>query len=291
MKRRTALALMASVAGRVTDKTTIVESTSGNLGVALAGICHDLGIPFTAVVDSRLPPAMSARLAQYGARLSEVDRADDSLHLLRRIERVREILDDDPHAMWTNQYENPVNASVHRWWTGPELSRADLRFQAVFTPVSTGGSFAGICHYLSAERPGILCVAVDVVGSTIFGGPAGCRLLTGIGASKTSAFIAAASPPPHVVVPDIDAIATCRAVAHDAGIRVGGSSGATIAACLRFLSERADLDAALCICPDLGGNYRQTLYDDGWLAEHEAIGALRRPSVAGQPVHFSRCMK
>jgi cysteine synthase len=289
MKRRTALALIASVATRVTDKTTIIESTSGNLGVALAGICRDLRIPFTAVVDSRLPAAMSGKMEDSGARLDTVEDADDSLHLRRRIERVREILRDDPHALWPNQYENPANVAVHRWWTGPELGRqVGPEVQAVFAPVSTGGSFTGVYRHFSEERPEVACVAVDVVGSTIFGGTAGCRLLTGIGASKPSPFVAELINPPHVMVSDVAAIAVCRALADDVGISVGGSSGATVAACLRFLSERADLGAAVCICPDMGDNYQQSIYAKEWLAENGALAALSRPYIAGQLIDFAR---
>jgi cysteine synthase A len=289
MKGRTALALVASVAGKVSSRTTIVESTSGNLGVALAWICRDLGIPFTAVVDSRLPPAMLGRLTRYGACIDEVGRADDSLHLLRRIERVREILRSDVNAVWTNQYENPANVDVHRLWTGPELNRQiGPELQIVFAPVSTGGSFVGLRRHLSAERLDVACVAVDVVGSAIFGGPTGHRLLTGIGASRPSTFIGQSSQPPHVMVSDPDAIAACRTLASDAGIAVGGSSGATIAGCLKFLNGRPDIKVALCLCPDMGDNYRQTLYDDEWLANNGATGALGRLVVGGQPICFAR---
>ena len=288
IKGRTALALLASIADRVDARSTVVESTSGNLGVALAGICRDLGIAFTAVVDSRLPPAMAVRLAEYGARIVEVERSDDGRHLQRRLARVQEILRGDPHALWTNQYENPASVAVHRWWTGPELGRQvrpDL--QAMFAPVSTGGSFAGLSAFLAQHRPQVACTAVDVRGSTIFGGPAGNRLLTGIGASKPSAFLGGPARPPHVMVADVDAIAVCRTLARDAGISVGGSSGATIAGCLRVLGERPDLTRVLCLCPDMASNYAETLYDDAWLCRAGARSALDRPSVGGREVHFA----
>jgi cysteine synthase len=282
IKGRTALALLASAAARIGPASTIVESTSGNLGIALAGLCAEIGVPFTAVVDSRLPPAMRARIAGYGARLVCADDAstpDDSLHLLRRIARVREILDQDPGAVWTNQYENPANVAVHRWWTGHELDgQLDSGLQVMFAPVSTGGSFAGTRECLAAVRPELECVAVDVDGSTIFGGPPGPRLLTGIGASKASAFLEESPRPRHVMVSDLEAIAVCRALADDTAI----------AGCLRYLHGRPDLSRALCICPDLGASYQQTLYDDVWLMEHGAVEALGRPAAGGLKVVFTR---
>jgi cysteine synthase A len=90
------------------------------------------------------------------------------------------------------------------------------------------------------------------------------------------------------MVSDPDAIAACRTLASDAGIAVGGSSGATIAGCLKFLNGRPDIKVALCLCPDMGDNYRQTLYDDEWLANNGATGALGRLVVGGQPICFAR---
>jgi cysteine synthase A len=254
---------MGSVAGRIGNGTRIVESTSGNLGVALAGMCRELGIPFTAVVDSRLPRAMANRHKEFGARISEVERRDDSLHLQRRLARVREIVRNESDTVWTNQYENPANVSVHRWWTGPELSsQVGGTLQALFAPVSTGGSFVGLRDYMRAERPKVRCVAVDVTGSTIFGGTPRHRLLTGIGASKPSVFIGESDLPPHVMVSDAEAMATCRTLSRDLGISVGGSSGAAISGCLKYLSERPYLTVAACMCPDMGTNYQETLYSD-----------------------------
>jgi cysteine synthase A len=190
--------------------------------------------------------------------------------------------------VWPNQYENPANVAVHRWWTGPELdSQIDNDLQVVFSPVSTGGSFVGLRAFMAAARPQVRCVAVDVVGSTIFGGQSRRRLLTGIGASRPSSFIDRSGRPPHLRVSDHEAIATCRTLADDAGIAIGGSSGATVAACLRYLADHPGVRVALCMCPDLGSNYTQTLYDDEWLARSGATRALRRPSVGGRAMHFA----
>ncbi|MGW7531801.1 pyridoxal-phosphate dependent enzyme [Amycolatopsis sp. NPDC054798] len=286
LKGRTALGLLTSVADELADGSEVVESTSGNLGVALAGICRELGIPFTAVVDGRLPPAMARAIRQYGGHLVEAKPGDDRLRLQRRIAAVQEILAANPRAVWTNQYENPANAAVHHLWTGPELEQQlGPEPRVLFAPVSTGGSFAGLSSHMAEKRPEIDCVAVDVAGSTIFGGPPGCRLLTGIGASKPSNFLGATRPP-HIVVTDTDAIATCRTLELDAGIGVGGSSGATIAGCLRYLARHPDVTGAVCLCPDLASNYRETLYNDAWLLQADAVDSLLRPELDGASVRF-----
>ncbi len=288
IKGRTALGLIGSVADRLTYDSEVVESTSGNLGVALAGICAELGIPFIAVVDDRLPPALGRAIRRNGGRLAEVPPAADGLRLQRRIVAVQAILAASPRAVWTNQYGNPANTAVHRRWTGPELERQlSTEHQALFAPVSTGGSFAGLRGYLASSRPNLRCVAVDVAGSTIFGGPPGRRLLTGIGASKPSEFLGAANEPPHVLVPDTEAIATCRALEHDTGIGIGGSSGATVAGCVHYLAAHPEVTSAICLCPDLASNYRETLYCDDWLHQAGATNSLRRPEVHGTAVRFT----
>ncbi len=289
IKGRTALALMASIAHRVGDRTTVVESTSGNLGVALAGTCAELGIAFTAVVDSRLQPGLRARMRRLRARVVTIENTADGNYLQRRIARVRELLAGDNQAIWTNQYDNKANVAVHRWWTGPELGRqlpADAR--VVFAPVSTGGSFTGMRDYLACDHPDIECVAVDVRGSIIFGGVPAARLLTGIGASKPSTFLDPVALPAHVMVSDAEAISACRALLRDTGVGVGGSSGAVLVGCLRFLRDRPDLEAAICICPDLAANYQETLYDDEWLSRSGLTEALSGLNVDGAAIRFAR---
>lgn len=289
IKGRTALALMASIAHRLGDTSTVVESTSGNLGVALAGTCADLGVAFTAVVDTRLPPRLAARMQFLGARVLMIENTGDGKYLQHRIARVRQLLAEDHQAVWTNQYDNRANVAVHRWWTGPELGRQlPQKARVVFAPISTGGSFTGIHDYLACDHPEIDCVAVDVRGSTIFGGPPAARLITGIGASKPSTFLDANALPAHVMVSDAEAISACRTLAHDTGIGVGGSSGAVLVGCLRFLRDRPDIEAAVCICPDLAANYEETLYNDDWLSRSGLTGAQSGLQVDGAAIRFSR---
>jgi cysteine synthase A len=291
MKGRTALALVLSVRTQLPDGgATIVESTSGNLGVALAAICRELGLGFVAVVDSRLPPAMRERLVRLGGRLVEVDAPPTNpAQVLLRIQRVRELVSAAPDMVWTNQYENEANRRVHARWTARELARqVGPAVEAVFAPVSTGGSFAGVAQYFRQAQPGTRVVAVDVAGSIVFGGVPGPRLLTGIGAARRSTFIPAQPPPEHVMVSDLDGIACCRTLLADTGLRLGGSSGATLAGCLRYLGERPELRAVACLCPDLGDSYQQTIYDDRWLARHSDVvpDVGRRIDIRGESVQF-----
>jgi cysteine synthase len=291
MKGRTALALMLSARGRLAgDPPTIVESTSGNLGVALAAICHDLGLNFVAVTDSRLPPAMRDRMLRLGACLDRVDGPPGhESDVLLRIERARQVVAEIGNAVWTNQYENEANKQVHALWMAPEADeQVGPELDAVFGPVSTGGSFAGTHAHFAVSRPGIPIVAVDVAGSIVFGGHPHPRLLTGIGAARVSTFLAHHQSLEHEIVSDAEGISACRVLATDTGLSVGGSSGATLAGCLKYLARNPQIRVAICICPDLGAAYQQTIYDNDWLMRHSLLSPrmLRTLCINGDAVRF-----
>lgn len=277
VKGRTALSLIRSVADRLAvDGATVVESTSGNLGLALSAICRDLGLRFVAVVDHRQSPVIQKAIEANGGELDWVRTpADASTHLQDRLARVRELVRELPGAVWPNQYENEANWRVHETWTAPELdAQAGDRAQALFAGVSTGGTLAGLARYFRRARPGLRIVAVDVEGSTVFGGTPHARLLTGIGAGRRSAFLDRADCDDVLLVDERRAVACCHTLREDTGIAVGGSSGAVLAGCLDYLYRHPEVRHALCLCPDLGDHYGPTVYHPAWL---DRIGLPAEP--------------
>ncbi|GHC43868.1 cysteine synthase family protein [Streptomyces cinnamoneus] len=282
VKGRTALSLIRSVAGELTvPGATVVESTSGNLGLALSAICRDLGLRFIAVVDQRQSPVIQKTIEDNGGELDWVKTPDDAAtHLQDRLARVRELVRDLPHAVWPNQYENEANWRVHESWTAPELdAQAGASAQALFAGVSTGGTLAGLSRYFRRARPDLRIVAVDVRGSTVFGGVPRPRALTGIGASRRSAFLDDTDCDAVLLVEERRAVACCHTLREDTGIAVGGSSGAVLAGALDYLYRHPEVRHALCLCPDLGDNYAPTVYHPAWL---DRIGL---PADAGRLRH------
>jgi 2,3-diaminopropionate biosynthesis protein SbnA len=284
LKDRTAQSLIDELEqrGALGRGSVLLESTSGNLGVALAWIARRRGYRFVAVIDPKTTPENVTRLRRLGARIELVDTADEAGgYLLARIERVRQLCASSPAFVWPDQYANPANPRAHELGTGPELvEQLTGGLDAVFVAVSTGGTLAGLARFLRRERPGTRIIAVDAYGSVALGGHPGPRLLTGIGASRASAFVSAELYDERVFVRDAEAFAFCRALASATGLAVGGSSGATLAACAHVLARDPDYERVVCLCADRGQSYGSTIYSDGWLARHGIdLGATGLGSV------------
>jgi cysteine synthase A len=265
IKGRTAIGLLTSALHELAAERRIVESTSGNLGVAIAALSAMCGLRFSAIVDDRLPHHLRETMWSFGAEIITVDTPDGD-GLLARLDRARELADADPAVLWLNQYENPANPAVHELWTGPEILRQVPQTQAVFVGVSTGGTLAGIARAVRAAGSPCAVVAVDVAGSSAITPIPGLRSITGIGASTPAAHVDASAYDAFEAVESSDAVTTCHVVLQATGHALGGSSGAVVAACLRRMEHDPGLRHAVCLCPDLGDSYADTIYNPDWVA-------------------------
>jgi 2,3-diaminopropionate biosynthesis protein SbnA len=271
IKYRTAQGVVEDLerADRLRPGIKLIESTSGNLGVALALLSREYDYRFTAVTDPKTDPTVLDRIRSLGANVVCVTEPDTTGgYLLSRLATVRDFLAAQPDAVWPNQYENPSNPNVHYRQTAPEILKQCPEMDAVFVAASTGGTLAGIGRYLKATAPSVKVVGVDMHGSAVFGFPNGRRLLTGIGSSRPSAFLQPGDYDDIVLVDDVAAIATCHRLQNELGLGLGGSSGAAIAACSRYLAVNENITRAVCICPDGASNYLNSLYSHEWLASN-----------------------
>lgn len=268
IKYRTALGLVEDLqrAGRLRPGKMLVESTSGNLGVALALLSEEYDYRFTAVTDPKTDPAVLDRIRSLGAEVICVTEPDSSGgYLLSRLAMVRDFLVAEPDVVWPNQYENPSNPNAHYRQTAPEIFKQCPEMDAVFVATSTGGTLAGIGRYLKATAPSVRVVGVDMHRSAVFGLASGKRLVTGIGSGKPSSFLRPGDYDDVVLVDDWEAVATCHRLRNEIGLGLGGSSGAAIAACSRYLAEHEDVMRAVCVCPDAASNYLDSVYSQEWL--------------------------
>jgi cysteine synthase len=279
VKYRTALSLLQALDRecRLVPGTTIVESTSGNLGLALAQLSAEIGCRYVAVVDPRLTSATREAMAAVGANIIMVkDRDRHGGYLLSRLRVVRELCAASAPTRWANQYEGMANPAVHRDVTAPELvHQTHGRIDMVVVAVSTGGTLAGLSEYLRRATHSVHILAVDVAGSLAISGSSRSHLLTGIGATRRSSFLRPHHYDHVAHVRDIDAFAACRLLEQDTGLALGGSSGAVLAA---FLTDPPHHSTPprfpVLFCPDGGFTYRDTIYNDSWLSSHGALDTV-----------------
>ncbi|MGO4616098.1 PLP-dependent cysteine synthase family protein [Nocardia sp. 2YAB30] len=274
MKDRPALYMVerAAARGELAPGAPIIESTSGTLGLglALAGMVHHH--PVTLVTDPGLEPLMHRMLAAYGARVELVTEphATGGWQQARR-ERVAELLAADPRAWCPDQYHNPDNRDAYES-LAMELVAQLGRIDVLVCSVGTGGHSAGISRALRRYYPQLRLVGVDTVGSTIFGQPAGQRLMRGLGSSIHPDNVDyPAFDEIHWIAP-AEAVWACRGLAatHHAS---GGWSVGAVALVAGWLARTNDPDVRIvAIFPDGPLRYFDTVYSDEYCREHGLLG-------------------
>ncbi|GHO80016.1 2,3-diaminopropionate biosynthesis protein SbnA [Ktedonobacter sp. SOSP1-85] len=266
--------------GMITPQTHLIESSSGNLGIALAMIARIYNLAFTCVVDPKISPMNLRILKQLGAGVEMVTTADDQGGYLKtRIQRVQELLHYIPHSQWINQYANQLNWQAHYSHTGEEIStQLDRAPDCLVVAVSTTGTILGLARRLRRDNPNLRVIAVDAVGSVIFGAPAGPREIPGIGASRVPELLCRDEIDEVVYVNDRESIQGCHDLVAREGIFAGGSSGSVVAAVQKLLSTFPPRYRVITIFPDRGDRYLDIVYNDEWVSSQLGSYELAFPS-------------
>ncbi|TKK87245.1 2,3-diaminopropionate biosynthesis protein SbnA [Herbidospora galbida] len=250
----------------VPGHTVLIESSSGNLGIALAQICRRLGIRFVCVVDPKTTTQNLALLAAYGAEVDLVTDSENGDYLPARLRRVQELLARHPHTFWTNQYANPLNAHAQESIMREVVAQlGGVPPDYMFIATGTCGTIHGCRSYSRRNGLPTRVVAVDAEGSAIFGHPRRPRLIPGHGA--------AIRPPLHhddiadevVHVGDQDCVVGCRTLATTEAILCGGSSGAVVSAADARRGRLPAGSTCVLVLPDRGERYLDTIYSDPWV--------------------------
>lgn len=274
IKDRTAsgLLLMLERERPLTPGSVVIESTSGNLGIAMASLLRQIDCRCIAVIDPRTPAATRERLSRWGAETVLVDEPDQyGGYLLSRLSEVARLLAGNPGYRWPDQYRNQANPRIHEVETGREIAeQGGPACDGVYVAVSTGGTLAGVSAYLRRHRPDMRIVAVDAAGSQAITDSTGRRLVPGIGSSLRSSFLDETSYDDFAVIGAAESFAVCRILREDLKITVGGSSGSVIYA-MATGAGRHKSSLPMCLCADDGTKYLDTFYSDRWLAD---IGLL-----------------
>jgi cysteine synthase A len=267
--------LEAKRTGVLRDGAPIIESSSGTmaLGVALVGtyLGHDVHI----VTDPRIDPMTMAKLQSLGCQVHVVDRMTEQGWQGARLERLSQLMEQYPGAFWPRQYENPDNPGAYSE-LAQELVQDLGQIDIVVGSVGSGGSLCGTARALRALQPDLRVVAVDAVGSVIFGQPdRPSRLQSGLGNSLI--------PPnvdPSVIdeihwLSDSEAFSATIELARVEKIFAGNSSG-SVYAVARWLSRQVTPGTNIvAIFPDRGDRYFSTIYSPEYQSQKQIqIGPL-----------------
>lgn len=256
--------------GLIGKHTTVIESSSGNLGVGLAQVCAALNLPFICVVDPRTVEQNIQIMKAYGADV-ECILAPDPLTgdlLTARINRVQALLGSIEDSFWCNQYANLNNARSHHHTMCEILSSLDAEVDYLVCSTSTCGTLRGCSDYLRSHDLSTKVIAVDAVGSVIFGGPKGDRLIPGHGAGRVPELFRQDLYDHVVQVTDIDCIEGCYRLLRREAIFAGGSSGGIVAALEKTRSKLPDGATCVVVLCDRGERYLSTIYSEDWVKEH-----------------------
>lgn len=251
-------------------KTTIIESSSGNMGIGLAQACGYLGMKFICVVDNKTTRKNIEILKVMGAEVHIITEPDPETgeYLAARIKKVNELLKIIPNSFWTNQYENLANARSHYSTFSEILDALDGKLDFLFCSTSSCGTIRGCSEYARKYAPQTKIIGVDAVGSVIFGNEPSKRIIPGHGSAVVPALLNRDLIDDVVHVSDWDCVVGCRKLVKHESILVGGSSGGVYSA-LRKYSENINSDAnCAMIFPDRGERYLDTIYSDDWVLQN-----------------------
>jgi N-(2-amino-2-carboxyethyl)-L-glutamate synthase len=254
--------------GLVDSGTTVIESSSGNMGLGLAQACRYHGLRLICVVDARAHAAGVRAMRALGAEVRCVTRPDPGTGdlLVARLRLVEQLLAEIPNSFWPDQYANESNPAAHAAGTMREIDEALAgRLDYLFVATSTTGTLRGCADYLREHGRGTRIVAVDSTGSALFGGARGVRRLPGFGAGVETPLSALADFDELVRVTDLDCVVGCRRLAEREAILAGASSGGVAFALESVAAELAPGSRCAAIFPDGGAGYLETVYDDGWV--------------------------
>ncbi len=272
MKDRVAIRMLreAMLAGDLRPGATVIESSSGNLGIGLAQACAYLGLRFICVVDPRINSQNMALIQAYGGQIEQVREPDPATgdFLQARINRVKQLCAALPNSFWCNQYANLNNPTAHHQTMHEIVTALDGQLDYLFCATSTCGTLRGCAEYIRSNRLSTQLIAVDALGSAIFGGPTCKRLIPGHGAGFRSALYQDGLADRCVHISDLECVSGCRQLVAAEAILAGGSSGALVSAIQKIQSEIEPGAVCALVFADRGERYLDTIFSDQWVLQN-----------------------
>ncbi|MEP2783236.1 MAG: 2,3-diaminopropionate biosynthesis protein SbnA [Pseudoruegeria sp.] len=255
--------------GKLRPGGKVIESSSGNLGIALAMVCVRLGYHFTCVVDLNTPQDSINMIKALGADIVLIEHPDSNGgYLTNRINYIKEQIRVDPSFVWTNQYANPDNPGAHENQTARAIHSKHPDLDYLFVGAGTTGTLMGCGAYFKKRNLPVKVIGVDVLGSVTFDSAPAKRRIPGLGTSRRPEICDNDLVDDVIWVSENATILNCRWFAQYYGLPLGGSSGSVMAGIQQYAPNIPAGTKVVFISPDRGDKYVDTIYNDDWVQQH-----------------------
>ncbi len=264
VKDRLSIAIIddAEKRGILKPGQTVVESTSGNTGIGLAMVCAAKGHPFVSVMVETFSVERRQIMRAYGAKVILTPASEKTEGM---VERAR-LLAEQNGWFLANQFENPANPAYHRQTTAPEILQdfAGKQLDYFVTGWGTGGTLTGTGQMLKAARPDIKVITTEPTTAQLLAGKEwNTHGIQGWVPDRIPPILDRTVYDEVIPVNEQDSVTTARALAHQEGLFVGISSGATFWVALEVAKKASPGSVILAMLPDTGERYLSTILFDG----------------------------
>ena len=260
VKDRIGLAMIkdAEERGLINKNSVIIETTSGNTGIALAFVCAVKGYHLILTMPETMSIERRKLLKAFGAELVLTPKEKGMSGAVKRAE---ELAENTPNSFMPQQFKNPANSKAHRETTAMELWRDnDGKVDILVAGVGTGGTITGISEVIKAKKPEFKAIAVEPASSPVLsGGIPASHKIQGIGAGFIPDVLRLELIDEIIKVKDEDAFIITRKLMREEGILCGISSGAAVWAAIEIAKRRENQNKMIAvILPDAGERYLST---------------------------------
>jgi len=267
VKLKTARYLINSFGNKIIPgKTKIIESSSGNLAIALSILCKEIGVEFICVTDPNIAEYSETMIKIYGGQIIKVTERDENGGFLNtRIKTIKKLLDSSGDYIWTNQYANPANCLAHYTETAKEIFNEFTKLDYLFIGAGTTGTVGGCAKFFKEYSPQTRIIAVDAEGSVTFGFSSKKRYIPGLGTSRKPEIADHTNIDDIIIVSEPDTIEMCHKMLSSQALFLGGSSGSVLAGVKQYAHKIDRGSTVVALSPDFGEKYIPTIYNSEWV--------------------------
>ncbi len=253
----------------VPSDNTIICSSSGNFGVAMAILCHARGYEFICITDPNISTLNERQIQIYGGTVTKMTKTDrNGGYLGSRLQYINTLLKENSSYIFADQYANEDNIEAHVRTTAKEIDDEFSKLDYLFVGTGTTATLMGCLRYYKQKTKRPQIIAVDAEGSLTFGGKPAKRLISGLGTSHKPSIADSEKYDELFVIPERDSIKMCHRILKKYGLFIGGSTGTVLCAVAKAAEQIARDQVIVAISPDSGNNYVDTIYCTEWVNRH-----------------------